>query len=68
MTDDEVREFMRANPGVFYRVYATAKPEFSEVIEYRFPGISHTGYFVESESHIFAFSDWLNIEKMESWQ
>lgn len=67
MTTHEVREFMRTHPAVFYKVWATAKPEHSEFIEYRWPGITFTGYYIAGPANVLDCGDWLNIEKIEVW-
>ena len=66
MTEAEVRKFMQDNPAIFYKVWATSSVNH-DIIEFRFPGLSHTGYLIENESNISAFACWLNIEKMEKW-
>ena len=67
MSIDEVRKYIAENPAVFYKIWAAPKPTFASVVEYRFPGLSFSGYFVESESHLMTFIDWLNVEKIEVW-
>lgn len=67
MTRNELQDFIEANPSVFYKVWATARPEQAQIVEYRFPGLSFTGYFIESENYIMSFLPWLNVEKIEVW-
>ena len=67
MTRDEVRQFLDSTGAIIYRVWATPKPEWADVAEYRFPGLSFTGYLVESRTQILTFQEWLNIERIEVW-
>lgn len=67
MTETEVMEFIDSHPSTFYRVWAKPKPEDAALIEYRFPGISVAGYFIETPTHIWAWFSSLTIEKIEVW-
>lgn len=67
MTEAEIREFFETHPSLFYKVWATARPDYYDVAVYRFPGISFTGYFVESAGQIETFLSWLSIERIEVW-
>lgn len=66
MNRSEIEQSM-TGPAVLYKVWATARPEHSDIINYRFPGLSFTGYFIENRENILTFSSWLNIEKIEVW-
>jgi hypothetical protein len=52
---------------VFIKVWATARPGHEDFMDHRFPGLSRTGYFIESPLHVMAFQDWMDIERIEQW-
>lgn len=67
MNHDEARQVLRDAGNKFLRVYATPKDGESAFMEYRFPGLTFTGYLIETGHNVLAFIDYLNIEKIEVW-
>lgn len=70
LTRKEAREGVLVHRGlgtVFIKVYGTARPGHEDFMNYRFPGLSHSGYLLESPLNVLGFLDWLDVERIEKW-
>jgi hypothetical protein len=64
---EDFTDYLRANRDTFLRVYATARAGEEGFMEHRFPGLTHTGYLIETGEHVLAFASFLNITEIEKW-
>lgn len=67
MNKDEVAMAILTIDSVLFRVFATARPGHEDFMEFRFPGLTRTGYFIENGLNILSYADWLDIERVEKW-